>query len=113
MLGMIKGQTVKLHIKTVAGQDAFGMDEYIDTVVNVDNVLISPTASEDIVNEMQMYGKHSVYTLSIPKGDNHVWEDTQIEFFDKVWKSFGPITEYQEELVPLDWNKKVKVELYE
>lgn len=52
-----------------------------------------------------------MYTLSIPKGDTHNWEDSVIEFWGKKWKSFGTVIKYQEELVPLEWNGKVKVNL--
>lgn len=110
---LIKGQTVKLTIKTQSGLDPFGAPVYIEETENVDNVLIAPTSDNDIVSEMQMYGKASTYTLHIPKGDGHIWTDTKIEFFGKVWRSMGPVIEYQEELVPLSWNKKIKVELYE
>lgn len=110
---LIKGQTVKLHIKTETGEDAWGAKEYTETIEDVDNVLISPTSDTDMISDMQLYGRKSVYTLSIPKGDTHDWENAHIEFFGKLWTSFGGVVEYQEELVPLSWNKKVKVELYE
>lgn len=113
MIYAIKGQTVKLHTRELSGEDPFGAPTYTETIKEVDNVLISPTSDEDIVSELQMYGKHSVYTLSIPKGNTDEWEDSVVEFFGKTWRSFGPIKQYQEELVPLSWNKKVKVELYE
>jgi hypothetical protein len=113
MVYAITGQTVKLHERTYDGEDPFGAPLFTETIKDVENVLISPTSDEDIVSELQMYGKHSVYTLSIPKGDNNNWEDSVIEFFGKTWRSFGPTRQYQEELVPLSWNKKVKVELYE
>lgn len=110
---LIRGQKVKLYEKTQAEDDAFGAPTYTETAVEVDNVLISPTSDTNIINDIQMYGKASVYTLSIPKGDTHNWEDSTIEFFGKKWKSFGAVVKYQEELVPLDWNGKVKVFLDE
>lgn len=113
MVTIIKGQTVKLYEKTKVDTDPFGAPIFNEEVVDVENVLITPTTAEDIVNEMQIYGKHSVYTLSIPKGDIHIWDNCVVEFWGKKFIQFGPVTEYQEELVPLNWNKKVKVELYE
>lgn len=113
MICAIKGQTIRLHTKEQIGEDGFGAPLFNDSVVEVENVLISPTTDEDIVSEMQMYGKHSVYTLSIPKGDTHNWDDTEVEFFGKTWRTFTTSKMYQEELVPLSWNRKVKVELYE
>lgn len=113
MVTVIKGQNVTLYEKIQVNTDAFGMPIYDERTVDVQNVLIQPTTAEDIVNEMQIYGKHSVYTLCIPKGDTHTWEDCVVEFWGKKYKQFGAVSQYQEELVPLDWNKKVQVELYE
>lgn len=113
-MNLLQGQTVILHEKTeLIKTDPFGKPIYETEEIEVDNVLITPTSDEDIVNEIQMYGKASTYTLSIPKGDTHNWEDSVIEFWDKKWKSFGTVVKYQEELVPLDWNGKVKVNLDE
>lgn len=108
----IKGTTVKLHIRTITGVDEFNAPIYQDSTEDVANVVICPSSDAEILNDMQMYGKHSVYVLCIPKGDNHEWEDTEVEFFGKKWHTFGAVTEYMEELVPLSWNKKVKVEIY-
>lgn len=112
-MNLLRGQVVKLHLMEEIGTDAFGAPIYDETVVDVDNVLISPTSDTDIVNDVQMYGKASIYTLSIPKGDTHKWTDTVVEFFGEKWRTFGNVTRYQEELVPLDWNGKIKVERYE
>jgi len=54
-----------------------------------------------------------VYTLAIPKGDTHDWENQVIEFWGKTWKSFGMPLEGIESNIPLAWNKKVTVERYE
>ena len=35
-----------------------------------------------------------------------------VEFFGQKWRTYGGVQQYIEELVPLDWNKKVKVERY-
>ena len=110
---LIKGTDVILYEKSKTGEDAFGNPIFTENAVTVSNVLIAPTSAEDVVTETQLYGKHSVYTLHIPKGDTHDWGNARIEFFNKTWHSFGDEIEYQEELLPLAWNKKVKVERYE
>lgn len=110
---MIKGITVKLHVKTLNGTDAFGAPIYTDTIEFIDNVLVTPTEQTDIVNDLNLYGKKSVYTLGIPKGDTHIWDDTEVEFFDKKWATFGASTIGIEEMIPLSWNRKVKVAVYE
>ncbi|HHJ8372345.1 hypothetical protein [Streptococcus pyogenes] len=54
-----------------------------------------------------------VYTLAIPKGDNHDWGDKEVRFFGEKWRTVGLALEGIEELIPLEWNKKVMVERYE
>lgn len=110
---MIKGITVTLINKQQVGTDPYDVPVFEDVPVDVDNVLVSPTSSEDIVNQLELTGKKSVYTLAIPKGDTHVWEDQEVQFFGKRWRVFGMETEGIEHLIPLDWNKKVMVERYE
>ncbi len=111
-MAMIKGITVKLHEKKEVGRDAFNAPVYEETVANVENVLVCPTSSTDIIDQMNLYGKKAVYTLGIPKGDTHNWEDVTVEFFGHKWQTFGLPTEGIENLIPLGWNKKVTVERY-
>ena len=94
------------------GTDPFGDPVYEDVEIEVDNVLVAPTLSDDIVNQHTITGRKAVYTMAIPKGDTHVWEDREVRFFGERWKVFGMPLEGIEELIPLDWNKKVTVERY-
>lgn len=110
---MIRGITVTLCGRTQTGTDAFNAPIYTETEETVENVLVTPTAAEEIVSEIQLYGKRSVYELCIPKGDAHDWKNRNIRFFGQTFKSFGPVTQYIEANVPLRWNKKVKVERIE
>ena len=110
---MIKGITVTLINKQEVGRDPFDKPIYEDVPIEVDNVLVSPTSTDDIVNNLELTGKKAVYTLAIPKGDTHNWEDAEVYFFDQKWKTFGFVTQGIENLIPLDWNKKVMVERYE
>ncbi|MCQ2211310.1 MAG: hypothetical protein MJZ34_13580 [Paludibacteraceae bacterium] len=110
---VIKGETIKLYIQTITGQDAFGADIVTEEAIEIPNVVISPTTQEAIINELQLYGKHSVYTLCIPKDDRNDWDNKTIEFWGKKYRSFGAIEQYMEHMLPLEWNKKVRVELYE
>lgn len=111
-MGMIKGITVTLIDKVETGKDPFGSPIYEDEEIEVNNVLVSPTSSDDIVNQLTLTGKKAIYTIAIPKGDTHNWEDKKVRFFGKTWRTFGEPLEGIEELIPLDWNKKVKVEHY-
>lgn len=112
-MAMIKGTTVILKEKTQIGIDEFGSPIYEYTHRLVENVLIAPASADDIVSTNDLTGKKAVYTLAIPKGDSHEWEDQIVEFFGKEWHTFGIPLEGIEDNIPLDWNKKVMVERYE
>lgn len=134
-MSMIKGITVILHKDDIGGTNPFG--EKVDTIYLatdweeilqsenrdllaaqagieiVDNVLVAPASNSEILDATNLYGKKAVYTLAIPKGDTHEWENKVVEFFGKQWHVFGIPTRGIEANIPLDWNKKVTVELYE
>lgn len=112
MISMIKGIPVTLHVKTQTGTDGFGRPIYTDTLVSVENVLVGEPSTEDIVSEIELNGKRLAYTLGIPKGDEHDWSDTVVEFFGGQFKTYGDVTQGIEAMLPLAWNKKVKVERY-
>lgn len=109
----MRGVTVTLYDKTQTGVDGFGRPVYEDTAVTVDNVLIGEPSSEDVIDTLNLTGKHLAYTLAIPKGDTHTWTDRKVEFFGEVFRTIGEPTQGIDHLIPLSWNKKVKVERYE
>lgn len=111
-MAMIKGITVTLRVKTKVGEDPFRAPIYEYKEVDVENVLVAPSSTDDIVTMQNLTGKKAVYTLAIPKGDTHIWEDTTVKFFGHEWRTLGFPIEGVEELIPLKWNKKVMVERY-
>lgn len=112
-MGRIKGITVTLYEKTQTGVDGFGDPVCTETPVTVDNVLVSPSSDTEILATNNLYGKKAVYTLGIPKGDTHDWEDKRVDFFGKSFKAFGAGQQGIDDLIPLEWNKKVMVMHYE
>jgi hypothetical protein len=108
----IKGISVILKVKTQTGTDGFNAPVHSYTDEIVENVLVAPSSSEDIVTAENLYGKKAVYTLAIPKGDQHDWLDAEVEFFGAKWRTFGFPVEGIEENIPLQWHKKVMVERY-
>lgn len=112
-MGLIVGIPVILYERERVGLDPFGAPIWAEHPVKVKNVLVSPASAESIVQDLQLYGKRAVYELCLPKGDAHTWEDCRVDFFGQSFRVFGPVQEYIEAMVPLDWNKKVKVERYE
>lgn len=109
----IKGMTVTLIDKVKTGQDDFGHSIFEDKEIEVENVLVSPTTSDDITTQLNLTGKKAEYTLAIPKGDMNNWTDKEVRFFGKRWRTVGIPQEGIEEMIPLEWNKKVMVEHYE
>ena len=108
----IKGMPVTLYERTQTGTDEFNRPVYSETPVVVDNVLVGEPSTDDITNDLQVYGKRLAYTLAIPKGDAHVWHDVHVEFYGQRFRTYGAPTQGIEDNIPLDWNKKVKVERY-
>lgn len=109
----MKTITVTLYEKTEAGQDAFHKTIWTETAVEVPGVLYAPASAQEILDNTNLYGKKAVYTLAIPKGDTHTWEDCRVSFNGEDFRVFGIPLEGIEENIPLAWNKKVTVERYE
>lgn len=109
----IKGISIILINKTKDGTDPFGHPIYKDTEETVENVLVGEPTTEDIQNDLTRYGKIVKYTLAIPKGDTHIWEDTEVILpspFEGKYKTIGFPTAGIEKNIPLKWNKKVHLE---
>lgn len=113
MTSRLHGITVILVGETNAGEDPFGQPIVEKTEIPIENVLVAPASTDDVTAELSLTGKKIVYELAIPKGDNHDWTNKTVKFFDKKWKTVGIPQEGIEDLIPLDWNKKVMVERYE
>lgn len=111
-MSRIKGVTIQLYVETQTGVDGFNRPIYTEEAVDVDNVLIGEPSTQDIINELNMSGKKLAYTLAIPKGDTHDWTDKRVSFFGSMFRTIGEPMQGIEENIPLDWNKKVKVERY-
>ena len=112
-MGKIHGIPITLIDKQVVSVDPFGSPVVKDVEITIDNVIVAPATTEDVTSQMSVTGKKISYTLGIPKGDMHDWENKEVRFFGKRWKTVGIPLEGIEELIPLEWNKKVMVERYE
>jgi len=110
---MLKGITVTLITKQETSKDPFDNPVYTDVEIPVENVLVAPTMSDDVINTLSLTGRKAVYTLAIPKEDTNIWENQEVRFFGKRWRTFGIPLQGIDELIPLKWNMKVMVERYE
>ena len=106
----IQGITVYLYSETQTGTDAFNRPIYEASAVPVENVLIEPLTESEIVDTLNLTGRRAIDRLCLPKGDAHDWTNKEVEFFGKRWRTIGDTMEWIESMVPLSWNKKVKVE---
>lgn len=109
----MRGITITLHNKVQTGTDEFNAPIYSDQDVSVDNVLVGEPSGDEIVQDLNLYGKHLAFVLAIPKGDAHDWTDVEVSFFGQKFRTYGEPTQGMDHLIPLSWNKKVKVERYE
>lgn len=112
-MGRLHGVTITLFERVQSGTDPFNRPVYTETAVPVENVLIGEPSTQDIVDVLNLTGKKLAYTLAIPKGDVHEWTNRTVEFFGERFRTIGEPTQGIEGLIPLEWNKKVKVERYE
>ena len=111
-MALIKGITVKLVDRTQTGVDSFNRPIYTETLIEVGNVLVAPLSDTEILDTINLTGRKAVYQLAIPKTDTHTWEDKKVQFFGETWRVIGKPTMGIDENIPLDWNKKVKVESF-
>lgn len=112
-MAWIRGIPVILYERVKTGEDEAHEPIYTETPVTVENVLVTPLDASAVVTELDLTGRHLAYELAIPKADAHAWEGCAVEFFGRKFRVYGSVQQYMEDLVPLDWNKKVQVERFE
>lgn len=110
---MIKGMPVKLYERVLSGTDEFDHPVYTETPVIVENVLVAPASTTEILDTLNLTGKKVVYNIAIPKGDSHIWQDCRVDFFGQSWRAIGLPQQGIDENIPGSWNQKWMVERYE
>ena len=113
----IHGVAIGLVIEEEVGTDPFNRPIYEETIETVENVLVgTPDAySKSEAESFNLTGRRVGYTLAIPKGDTHNWENATVILpppFEGRYRTIGIPTATIEENTPLAWNKKVQVERY-
>lgn len=106
----IQGITVQLIKKVEVGKDPFNEPIYDTVSVDVQNVLVSPMSDEEILETLNLTGRKASYQLAVPKDDTNEWEGQKVGFFGETWRVIGKPTKGIDNLIPLGWNLKVKVE---
>ena len=106
----MRGVTVTLYEKTQTGVDGLNNPVYSVSPVQVENVLVGEPTTDDITSSISLYGKQLRYMLGLPKGDAHVWTDTEVEIFGERFRTFGDVIQGIDANVPTPWHHKVRVE---
>lgn len=110
----MKGITVTLYDRAQSGTDQLNHPIYTETAVSVDNVLVAPVGSSEVLEVYNLTGRRAEFQLAIPKGDTNDWSaGKKVSFFGHDWRIIDIPEEGIESLIPLSWNKKVRVERYE
>lgn len=108
----MKGTTVQVVVKTQTGTDPFGAPIYEESLEDVKDVLVGQPTTDDVTSTLELTGKKIAYVLGIPKGDTHIWTDTEVVIWGERFHTIGfPQTGIQEN-IPLRWGQNVKVERY-
>lgn len=108
----MRGTTVQLAVKTSNTTDDFGAPIETEELVDVADVLVGTPSEDDVKSALDMYGKTVAYVLGIPKGDSHVWYDTDVIIWGERFRTIGyPVTGEQAN-IPLRWGSNIKVERY-
>ena len=110
---MLKGIPITLYTQEQTGTDPLNRPIYKETAITVENVLVHPTTYEEQIEQLNLNGALVIYSLAIPKGDTHDWQDKKVSFFGQSFKTIGIPVQTIDELTPTAWNKKVKVARYE
>ena len=108
----MKTTVIQLIEKTQSGVDPYGEPIYTETTIDVPGVLVGSPTTDDIQSTMQLFGKHIAYSLGIPKGDEHEWEDREVIIWGGRFRTIGFPKTGEQENIPLKWGKVVQVERY-
>lgn len=74
-------------------------------------LLDGETVSDVLIGEPAAGGRE--FTIAVPKGDSHDWADKTVNFWGRRFRTIGLPEEGMEENIPLRWNRKIKVRLWE
>ena len=109
---MISGVTVTVKTPKAGAKDRFGNVTYTYTSETVDNVLVSPSATDDM-EAARPEGATVAYTLHFPKGFNKSLEGCVVTLpspWDGDYRVIGDPKPYIDADCPTPWHTPVEVE---
>ena len=101
----MRGITIVLYKKEQIGVDAFNRPIYEKKREEIADVLIAPAQEQEILDTLNLTGRKAVYTLAIPKGDTHEWENSDRNAGSGA-RSSDPASVEQESESGMLWHRK-------
>lgn len=103
--------SVKLFEKVLEGYDGFGVPTYTEQAVIIDKCLVAIGSHNPLANNNTTQVALDTFTIAIPKGDNHDWRNSIVEFnlggVDFKCKTYGDYLLGYEDAMPLMWHKQI------
>lgn len=110
---MLKGIDITIYKKTETGRDDLNCPIYTETTETLSNVLVAPSSETEALETVNLYGRKAVYTLALPKGCTTDFTGLCVGFFGRKWRVIGDSIQGIEAMIPLSWNRKIRVEVYD
>lgn len=105
------GEIVLVEEPAVAGVDEFNAIIYGKSGWSaIDNVLVSPSSTDNVTDTNRPDGKIVVYTLHFPKTFDESLKGKKINVRGEVYKVIGDPKHYSAQATPGQWWMPVKVE---
>lgn len=106
---MIAGTTVTVLIPTAASVDEFNNEALEWGRLEVQNVLVAPADTADVVDSNRPDGNRARLILHFPKAFSASLRNCRVEVLGKVWEVEGDPQPFMPDLTPGVWNRPVKV----
>lgn len=106
----MKGETVVIEKRTDTGvSDPYGKPLYRNDTVAVGDVLVSPGATDDVIDSNRPDGVSVAFTLYFPKTFDADLTGANIRVRGEKFGVVGSPRPYAVETTPTRWNMKVEV----
>lgn len=105
----MRGETVIVETKSLAGRDSFNAPLYSTEQAEVENVLCAPTVSDDVIDSNRPDGAEVKYTLYFPKTFDGSLEGCRVNVRGQWLSVIGSPDHFDLKTCPTDWWMVVKV----
>lgn len=105
----MRGETVRVGTRSIAGRDAHGNAVYERVFADVDNVLVAPGATSENKGTTRPDGVWVAYTLYFPKTFAGSLRGATVVVRGTAYEVLGDPGYFDPALCPTDWNMAVEV----